>query len=135
MSEVMPPKKTAAQLDAEIAEILRTRTWEDYLEAIPHLEFKPVDSQTWSTIRDEGLDQEQGAPKREQWTAATLPISQTDANGLRHFDAATVEKFNGFDIALKRAYADRVVDLVDYDNGTIRLVTTKRKLSAVLGDA
>ena len=121
----MPPKKTAAQLDAEIAEILRTRTWENYLETIPHLEFKPVDSQTWSTIRNEGLDQEQGAPKRAQWMVATLPISKTDADGLRDFDAATVEKFNAFDIDLKDAYAGRIVDLVDYDNGIILLVTTK----------
>ena len=121
----MPPKKTTAQLDAEIEEILRARTWEDYLEAIPHLEFRPVDSQTWATIQYEGLDEEQEAPKRAQWMVATLPISKTDADGLRDFDAAAVEKFNGFDIALKRAYAGRVVDLVDYDNGTIRLVTKK----------
>ena len=121
----MPSKKTTAQLDAEIVEILRARTWEEYLAAIPYLEFRPVDSQTWATIRDEGLDQEQGASKRKQWTVAALPISKTDADGLRDFDAATIEKFNGFDIALKRSYAGRIVDLVDYENGTIRLVATK----------
>jgi len=119
--------KSPAQLDAEIAEALRAKQWQDYLAAVPQLKFSPVDTQTWSTIRAEGLDQEQGAPKREQWTVAKLPISQADADGLRHLDAAVVEKFNGFDIALKRAYDGRIVDLVDYDNGTVRLVTPKTK--------
>lgn len=115
--------KSAAQLDAEIAEALHSKRWQDYLAAIPQLTFGPVDSQTWSTIRHEGLDQEQGAPKRAQWAMAVLPISQVDAAGLRRLDAPTIEKFNGFDIALKHAYAGRIIDLVDYANGTVRLVT------------
>ena len=119
--------KTAAQLDAEIAEVLRAKTWQDYLAAVPQLKFSPVDTQTWSTIRAEGIDQEQGAPKREQWTVAKLPIAQADADGLRRLDAAAIEKFNGFDIALKHAYEGRIVDLVDYDNGTVRLVTAKMR--------
>jgi hypothetical protein len=117
--------KSSAQLDAEIAEALRAKKWQDYLAVVPQLEFRSVDALTWSAIRNEGLDQEQGAPQREQWTMAVLPISQADADGLRHVDAATIEKFNGFDIALKRAYGNRVIDLVDYDNGTVRLVATK----------
>lgn len=119
--------KSAAQLDAEIAEALRAKKWQDYLTTIPQLEFGPVDKPTWSTIRDEGLDEEQDAPKREQWIMATLSISQADADGLRRFDAATVEKFNGFDIALKSIYDGRLVDLVDYDNGTVRLVMTRSR--------
>lgn len=120
--------KTASQLDADIAEVLRSQPWQDYLAAVQQLKFSPVDTQTWSTIRAEGLHQEQGAPKRVQWAMAKLPISQADAEGLRRLDAAAVEKFNGFDIALKRAYGGRIVDLVDYDNGAVILVTpTERR--------
>jgi hypothetical protein len=118
--------KSPAQLDAEIAEALRAKKWQDYLITVPQLEFRPVDAQTWSTIRDEGLDQEHDAPERAQWTMTVLPISRADAEGLRSLDAATIEKFNGFDIALKRAYDARIVDLVDYDTGIVRLVTKRQ---------
>lgn len=117
--------KTAAQLDAEIAEVFRSQKWQEYLSLVPFLTFRPVDAQTWGAIRDEGLDQEQGAPKREQWAVAVLPISRADAEGLRQFDEATIEKFNGLDIALKRDYDGQIVDLVDYENGIVRLVKTR----------
>jgi hypothetical protein len=115
--------KTSAQLDADIAEVLRAKAWQNYLITVPQLEFRTVDAQTWSAIRGEGLDEEHDAPKREQWVMAVLPISRTDAEGLRSLDPATIEKFNGFDIALKRAYGTRIIDLVDYDAGIVRLVT------------
>jgi hypothetical protein len=119
--------RSATELDAEIAEVLSAKKWEDYLALVPHLDFGPVSSQTWASIRAEGLDQEHGEPNRSQWTAAELPISRVDADGLRRFDAATVEKFNGFDIALKRAYGGSVIDLVDYDRGTVSLVAARRR--------
>lgn len=122
--------KTAVQLDAEIAEVLRAGDWKAYLAAVPYLRFKPADSQMWDAIREEGLDQEQEAPSHDQWVVAMLPISRTDVDGLRRFDAATIEKFNGFDIALKRAYGGKIIDLVDYEGGLVRLVKTAERMGA-----
>ena len=55
---------------------------------------------------------------------ALLAVSPKDVTGLQQFDGNTVEEFNRFDIALKELYP-RLVDLIDYDAGTITIVRTK----------
>jgi hypothetical protein len=46
-----------------------------------------------------------------------------DRQGLQQFNPDTVEEFNRFDIALKELHPG-LVDLIDYDAGTITIVKT-----------
>jgi hypothetical protein len=40
------------------------------------------------------------------------------------YDDSAIEEFNRFDIALKQRYPG-MVDLIDYDNGTVTIVKVK----------
>jgi len=104
----------------------------NYLDAVNTLHFESVNPDVWNTIQDEGLDEEQDAPTFVQWSMAVLPISKEDAAGIRQFKNDTVEKFNAFDIALKEKFGGRVVDLIDYENGVVRLVKTHNAKTAHL---
>jgi GNAT superfamily N-acetyltransferase/8-oxo-dGTP pyrophosphatase MutT (NUDIX family) len=88
------------------------------------LVFNPVDEGVWEIIQAEGLNDEQRAPERSQWLVAELPISDEDAVGLKNFADETVEKFNRFDIRLKEAFDGKLVDLIDYDKGVVKIVKT-----------
>lgn len=94
----------------------------NYIDEVGTLSFVPVTPEVWDTIQDEGLDEEQGAPNSIQWSMANLPISREDAVKLRQYDNDTIDKFNRFDIALKEKFDGRIVDLIDYDAGIVRLV-------------
>jgi hypothetical protein len=95
-----------------------------YLSQISSLHFIPVNAQVWRMIRDEGLEHEQNAPSPKQWVMATLRISDEDVISLRKFTDDALEKFNLFDIRLKELYRGRIIDLIDYDAGIVRLVKT-----------
>lgn len=84
--------------------------------------FDPVSEQTWKTIGYEGLDEEQGIFDKDKWVEAILPLSSEDKQGLMNFNAETVEKFNEFDIRLKERYNMKLTDLIDYDNGIVKIV-------------
>jgi hypothetical protein len=96
----------------------------NYIDAVSTLHFESVTPDVWETIQDEGLDEEQDAPNFVQWSMATLPISGEDSARLRQFDDDTVEKFNSFDIALKEKFNGKIIDLIDYEAGVVRLVKT-----------
>jgi hypothetical protein len=80
----------------------------------------------WNTIQNEGLDEEQDAPKHTDWVMATLTISPQDAQALQSFNDDAIEDFNRFDIHLKSRYPG-LTDLIDYDNGTVTIVKTATK--------
>jgi hypothetical protein len=94
---------------------------QDYLSQIPNLSWKPVSRSVWNTIQDEGLDEEQDAPRHTDWVMASLSIDPTDAQALQAFDSDAIEDFNRFDIYLKSRYPG-LTDLIDYDNGTVTIV-------------
>jgi hypothetical protein len=93
----------------------------NYLRLIPTLEWLPVNKNTWNTIQDEGLDEEQESYSHTDWVMAKLPISEQDKIKLIEFDTDTIEEFNRFDIALKNMYPG-LVDFIDYDKGTVTIV-------------
>jgi hypothetical protein len=94
---------------------------QNYLSQIPNLIWKPVSRSIWNTIQDEGLDEEQDAPKHTDWVMASLTIDPKDAQALQAFDSDAIEDFNRFDIHLKSRYTG-LTDLIDYDNGTVTIV-------------
>jgi len=94
-----------------------------YISQIPKLNWQPINRSVWNAIQDEGLDEEQDAYEPGNWVMALLTVSPKDAKGLQQFDSNTVEEFNRFDIALKELYPG-LVDLIDYDAGTITIVRT-----------
>lgn len=53
---------------------------------------------------------------------ARLPIRPEHSNLLRITDSNIVEAFNQFDIDLKAKFNGVIVDLIDYDAGTVTLV-------------
>jgi hypothetical protein len=94
---------------------------QDYLAQVPNLTWKPVSRSVWNTIQDEGLDEEQDAPKHTDWIMASLTISPEDSRALQAFDSDAIEDFNRFDIHLKSRHPG-LTDLIDYDNGTVTIV-------------
>ena len=101
----------------ELAEGVEQR----YLTQISNLAWKPLTRSVWNTIQDEGLDEEQDAPKHTDWVMASLDVSAEDAQALQSFDDNAIEDFNRFDIQLKSRYPG-LTDLIDYDNGTVTIV-------------
>lgn len=95
-----------------------------YIAQIPNLTWNPINRSVWNSIQDEGLDEEQDAYEPGNWVMASLTVSPEDVNGLENFESDTIEEFNRFDIALKSKYPG-LVDLIDYDSGTITIVKTK----------
>ena len=95
----------------------------NYLSQIPQLTWQPVNRRVWSTIQDEGLDEEQNAFDPQDWVMASLDIDPKDAQALQSLDDDAIEEFNRFDIAVKSKYPG-LVDLIDYDRGTVTIVKT-----------
>jgi predicted nucleotidyltransferase len=105
---------------------------QDYLSQVPNLTWKPVSRSVWNTIQDEGLDEEQDAPKHTDWIMASLTISPEDARALQAFDSDAIEDFNRFDIHLKSRHPG-LTDLIDYDNGTVTIVKPSQKQGVAEG--
>lgn len=94
-----------------------------YISQIAKLNWGPINSSIWETIQDEGLDEEYEAYDPKQWVMATLTVGPQDQEKLTQYNSETIEEFNRFDIALKTRYPG-MVDLIDYDRGTITIVKT-----------
>lgn len=97
-----------------------------YVDIVPNLYFEPIDDETWEIVDEwEGLTEEFGVYDRERWFVAELPITDEDSDELVQETENIQEKFNQFDIMLKNKYNMKYVDLIDYKNGIVRIVTTK----------
>lgn len=101
----------------------------DYVDCIPQLTFEPVTDEIWESIQYEGLDEEadnfDGIYDRENWFYAELPLDEEDSNGLMSQNEEFLERFNQFDILLKNTYNMKYIDLINYENGKINIVTVK----------
>lgn len=123
MAQTEPPQKAIYDLKAGKEIPVKQVPKDDPIKSIQNLKFGKVSSSVWGTIRDEGLDEEHNAHKPSQWLVSDLPISEKDSDGLKNLNDETLEKFNAFDIALKEKFFGKLVDLIDYDKGTVKIVT------------
>jgi len=90
---------------------------------VNNLKFKPVSNSTWETIGWEGLDEEQDKFKKSDWKEVEFKISKKDSDGLKKMQEEQLEKYNMFDNQLKIKFGMKFTDLIDYDQGKIKIVT------------
>ncbi len=95
---------------------------EELIRVVPALEYGPLTGSVWTAIRDEGLDDEMNAKAHTMWVMARLPLNDEMVAGLQNFDDFYIEAFNAFDIVLKERFEMSIIDLIDYDAGTVTLV-------------
>lgn len=97
-----------------------------YIDIVPVLTYNPVDDETWEIIDEwEGLTEEFDVYDRNKWVMAELPITDEDSDELKQETESIQEKFNQFDIMLKNKYNMKYIDLIDYKNGIVKIVTIK----------
>ena len=97
-----------------------------YVDIVPVLTYNSVDDETWEIIDEwEGLTEEFDVYDRNKWVMAELPITDEDSNELKQETENIQEKFNQFDIMLKNKYNMKYIDLIDYKNGIVKIVTIK----------
>ena len=93
------------------------------VDDVDHLVFWPISKTTWETIGFEGLDEEFNAYNESDWNEAILPINNKIKEKLLKNDSGIIEDFNDFDILLKKKYSMQYIDLIDYEDGIVRIVT------------
>jgi len=93
-----------------------------YLDTVPSLLWRSLSEDEWETLNIEGLSEEHNLFDKDDWVIAELPISKEDKEGLMNFEDWALEKFNMFDIQLKDKYDVKLIDLIDYDQGTLHIV-------------
>lgn len=98
---------------------------EEFFNQIKNKKYKEIDSNIFETIQYEGLDEEFDVFNQNDWEFIELELNQEQIVGLKKFEKETVELFNLFDIKLKENFKKHI-DLIDYDNGIIRIVRPKK---------
>ena len=97
-----------------------------YVDIVPTLYFEPIDDETWEIIDEwEGLTEEFDEYDRNKWFMTELPITDDDSKELKQETENIQNKFNQFDIMLKNKYDMKYIDLIDYKNGIVKIVTIK----------
>ena len=98
---------------------------DQYLNQIDSLKFSDISKDTLEVIQIEGLDEEFDAYDETQWQEALLELSLDDEKSLKLMESNTVEKFNYFDIQLKDKYNGKIIDLINYDEGIIKIIKVR----------
>lgn len=98
-----------------------------YLDQVEKLQFSEVSDDTYEILELEGLDEECDCFDKSLWLSSQLNLIEDDKTGLIEMNQYTLEKFNYFDIVLKERYNGAIIDLINYDLGTITLVKVKNK--------
>lgn len=97
-----------------------------YIDIIPALNYLPLDDNTWKIVDEwEGLTEEFGIYDRDRWFVAELPITSDNEIELKKETENIMNFFNLFDIELKKKYNMKYIDLIDYKNGSVKIVTYK----------
>ena len=97
-----------------------------YIDIIPILNYLPLDDNTWEIVDEwEGLTEEFGIYDRDRWFVAELPITSDNEIELKKETENIMNFFNLFDIELKKKYNMKYIDLIDYKNGSVKIVTYK----------
>lgn len=98
-----------------------------YFNQINNKTFRPVTRSIFDTIESEGLTEEYNSDNMSDWTFCELSLNEEDKNGLINFEPNIVQKFNEFDISLKKYFSMEYIDLIDYDHGKVYIVKSKNK--------
>lgn len=60
---------------------------------------------------------------KSDWYFGRLKLTDEDKIGLQNFDLEILKKFNKFDIELKETFGLNFIDLIDYENGEVIVVS------------
>ena len=102
----------------------------DYLTYSFTQEYEDLTDDLWEGIQEEGfvddlIDFYGETYEQEDFEYIILNISDEDKNGLISGDNNTLDKFNDFDLELKKEQEPdypTMVDFIDYDNGLVYVI-------------
>lgn len=96
---------------------------DEYIDIVPSLNYVPVNNNEWEIIDEwEGITELFDIYDRERYQIAELPLTDEDSEELKQETDNILNKFNEFDIRLKNKYNMKYIDLIDYENGIVKIV-------------
>ena len=105
-------------------------TFDFYLRQLQTKKFHPIShlpdfSSFYEIIHEyEGLTEEFNCYDEFYWFFIELDVTPADRLGLQQADEQTLEKFNEFDIYLKNTYKLKYIDMIDYQKGSLKIITS-----------
>jgi hypothetical protein len=110
-------------------ENIQNKTIDKYLNQVEYGDYEELTQELYDLISMEGWlvsieDEFDEEYDREDFEYLTLDLSDEDRNGLITMDEDVVEKFNSFDMRLKKRgeYPYDTLDFIDYDNGIVYII-------------
>jgi len=98
----------------------------DVLSQVETNQYEGLTPDVWKAIQDEGYDEELELYSPEDFEYTVLNLPPEDTESLKVYTEEALEKWNRFDIELKEKYKNHI-DLIDYDNGIIKVVRVRQK--------
>jgi len=109
--------------------IQNNKTIQDYLKQVEYGDYEELTTELYDLISMEGwlvsIEDEFGEEyEQEDFEYLKLDLSEKDKLGLINMDEDVVEKFNDFDMELKKTgeYPYDTLDFIDYDNGIVYII-------------
>ena len=105
------------------------KTIQDYLKQVEYGDYEELTTELYDLISMEGwlvsIEDEFGEEyNQEDFEYLKLDLSEKDRLGLINMNEDVVEKFNDFDMELKKVgeYPYDTLDFIDYDNGIVYII-------------
>ena len=105
------------------------KTIQDYLKQVEYGDYEELTTELYDLISMEGWlvsieDEFDEEYKQEDFEYLKLDLSEKDRLGLINMNEDVVEKFNDFDMELKKVgeYPYDTLDFIDYDNGIVYII-------------
>jgi hypothetical protein len=105
------------------------KTIQDYLKQVEYGDYEELTTELYDLISMEGwlvsIEDEFGEEyEQEDFEYLKLDLSEKDRLGLINMNEDVVEKFNDFDMELKKVgeYPYDTLDFIDYDNGIVYII-------------
>lgn len=115
------------QFDNDYITIIETHLFNDLFFQIENATFLPISNSLFEIIQIEGIDEEFNVYKKNKWKYFQLKLPKNISTKLKQYDPTIINLFNKFDILLKNKYSMKYIDLIDYDKGTIIIITPNKK--------
>ncbi len=105
------------------------KTIQDYLKQVEYGDYEELTTELYDLISMEGWlvsieDEFDEEYEQEDFEYLKLDLSEKDRLGLINMNEDVVEKFNDFDMELKKVgeYPYDTLDFIDYDNGIVYII-------------